>query len=373
MRFKAERAQFADAVLWAQRTVGDRATLPAVAGIRLVLAGDRLVLSSTNLESESELTIPVQAEREGTALVLGKLLADVVRSLPPAPVTADVQGDVLHLTCERARFALRLIPAEDFPALRQATAGGATAVLKADDFARTVAQVARAAGTDDARPVLTGVHMEATSDRLAVAATDSYRLAVRTVDWDQDAHGSAVVPKRALEQARHSAELLGGEVRMVLEAGQVTFAFGDRRLSSRLIEGTFPDYRQLLPTDVQRRLEIDRAELVEVVKRVAVVGEADPVSSPVTLDLSADTVRVSAGSGEVGRGEESLPARLEGDELQIAFNPRYLTDGLEVAGGERVLMEFRDELQPAVIRPPSGDASAERGGEFVYLLMPVRL
>jgi DNA polymerase III subunit beta len=376
MKFRAERTEFAEAAAWALRTVGARATLPALSGVHLEVADDRLTLRSTDYEVESELSIPVQADRDGVALVPGRLLGDVVRSLPNAAVSAEADGDRLHLTCGRATFDLRLIPnAEDFPAPRVAADDAAIAVLKADEFAKTVAQVARAASTDDARAVLTGVSLEASSGELTAAATDSYRLAVRTVPWDRGAETTALVPRRALEEARRSAESLGSEVRLVLEPTQVTFAFGDRRLTSRLIEGKFPDYRQLIPPGFERRLSVDRAELQEVVRRVAVVGETNTTATPVTLHLTADTVRVTAGSGEVGQADESLPGTLEGEPLEIAFNPRYLSDGLDAAGGERVVLEFRDELKPAVIRPATADDDgAETVAEdFLYLLMPVRL
>ncbi|MDP9405395.1 MAG: DNA polymerase III subunit beta [Actinomycetota bacterium] len=376
MKFRAERGEFADAASWALRSVGARATLPALSGVRLEVSGDRLVLSSTDLELSSELSVPVQAERDGVALVPGRLLGDVVRSLPNAAVSAEVDGDRLHLRCGRAQFALKLMPAEDFPSLPEPGRDAAVAVLKAEEFARTVAQVARAASGDDARPVLTGVSLEATAGALTAAATDSYRLAVRTVPWDQGAEHTALVPRRALEEARRSAELLGSEVRLVLEPTQVTFAFGDRRLTSRLIEGTFPNFRQLIPAGFERRLDVDRAELLEVVRRVAVVGDVNTAATPVTLHLTADTVRVTAGSGEVGQAEESLPGALDGEPLQIAFNPRYLTDGLDAAGSERVVLEFRDELKPAVLRPGVGadaPADAAPAADFLYLLMPVRV
>jgi DNA polymerase III subunit beta len=379
MKFRAERTEFADAVGWAQRTVGDRATLPALSGIRLEVNGDRLVLASSNLETDSVLSIPVQGERDGVALVPGKLLVDVVRSLPASAVSAEVTDDVLSLTCGRAQFALRLMPVEDFPALKQPSSGAAAAVLKVEDFARMAAKVTRAASTDDARPVLTGVSLVATATSLTASATDSYRLAVCELPWERGTEMTALVPRRALDHARHAAELLGSEVRLILESGQATFAFSDRRLVTRLIEGTFPDVSQLIPETWERRLTIDRAELLEVVKRVAVVGEANTAITPVTLQLSSDSVFVKAGSGEVGRGEETLSGVLEGDELQISFNPRYLTDGLEVTGGERVVIEFRDELKPAVLRPvlATGEDGAQEpdtaSQRFLYLLMPVRV
>lgn len=377
MKFRADRAEFAEAASWALRTVGARATLPALSGVLLTLEGDRLRLSSTDLEIASELTVTVAGERDGVALVPGRLLGDVVRSLPPAAVNAEVDSDRLHLACGRARFDIRLMPAEDFPSLPEPAADAPVAVLKAEEFGRAVSQVARAASTDDARPVLTGVSLEATAGMLTAAATDSYRLAVREVPWDQGAESTALVPRRALVEAQRAADALGSEVRLVLEPSQATFAFADRRLTTRLIEGKFPDFRQLLPSDFERRLEVDRAELIEVVKRVSVVGgDSSPTVAPVTLHLSADTVRVTAGTGEVGEAEESLPGVLQGEDLQIAFNPRYLTDGLDVAGSERVRLDFRDELKPAVLRrvPSSDDGRGVADeGDFLYLLMPVRL
>jgi DNA polymerase-3 subunit beta len=384
MKFRADRTQFADAATWALRSVGARATLPALSGVRLEVRDQRLTLSSTDLEISSELSIPVSGERDGLALLPGRLLGDVVRSLPNAAVEAEVVADRLHLQCGHARFDLRLMPVEDFPRLPEPAADAAVAVMKAEDFARTIGQVARAASVDDARPVLTAVSLEATAEGLTAAATDSYRLAVRTVPWDQGADMTVLVPRRALEEARRSADLLGSEVRLILESAQVTFAFPDRRLTTRLIEGRFPDYRQLIPVGFERRLEVDRAQLLEVVRRVAVVGDANTTVTPVTLHLSGDTVKVTAGSGEVGQAEESLPGSFEGEELQIAFNPRYLTDGLDAAGSERVVLEFRDELQPAVVRPagaepvagdggPADQAVPASSGEFLYLLMPVRV
>lgn len=378
MKFRADRTEFAEAAAWALRTVGARATLPALSGVKLEVTEQRLRLSSTDLEIASELSIPVQAERDGVILVPGRLLGDVVRSLPNAAISAEVDGDRLRLVCGRANFQLRLMPVEDFPPLLAPGPDATVAVMKAEEFARTVAQVARAASSDDARPPLTGVSLEASGGSLTAAATDSYRLAVRTVPWEQGAEATVLVPRRALVEAQRAADSLGSEVRLALESSQVTFDFGDRRLTTRLIEGKFPDFRQLLPTGYERRLDVDRGELMEVVKRVAVVGDAAATATPVTLHLSADTVRVTAGTGEVGQADESLPGAFEGEDLAIAFNPRYLTDGLDATGGERVLLEFRDELKPAVLRPAGAaagedDAAEAAPADFLYLLMPVRV
>lgn len=389
MKFRADRTEFADAVLWSLRTVGARASLPALSGVLLEVRGDQLLLRSFDNEMASEHWIPVAAEREGTALVPGRLLGDVVRNLPAAAVDAEVDGDLLHVTCKRAKFHLRLMPADDFPPIPEPAPDAPAADLDAAELSRTVAQVARAASAEDARPVLTGVSLEARPDALTAVATDSYRLAMRTVPWDQPAETTALVPRRALLEAQRAADAIGGSVRLVLEDAQATFAFGDRRLTTRLVEGRYPDVRQLLPGDSERVLVVDRAQLTEVVKRIAVVGvDAANTNTPVTLQLQADTVRVTAGSGETGQAEESLPAELEGEDLTISFNPRYLTEGLDATGSTRVRIELRDDVKPAVLRPipeeaGDDDATTETlddaapaagdGVDFLYLLMPMRL
>lgn len=369
MKFRAERAEFAEAAAWSLRTVGARVSLPALSGVRLEISGDTLVWSSHDLEVSSQLSTPVSGERDGVALVPGKLLSDVVRSLPQAAISAEVDGDRLRLLCGRARFDLRLMDVDDYPPLPGPAQDAPTAVLKADVFSALVGQVARAAGTDDARPVLTGVKLEAADGTLTAAATDSYRLAVRSVPWEAGTETTALVPRRALEEARRSADSLGGDVTLIIEDHQVTFGFGEeRRLTTRLIDGNYPPYRQLLPTGFERTCTIDRAELFEVVRRIAVVGESNTSSTPISLDIGADTVEVSAGSGEVGSAEESLPGTLDGEPLKIAFNPRYLADGLDAAGGDQVVFELQDEMKPAILRPVGEDA-----GDFAYLLMPVRI
>ena len=290
-----------------------------------------------------------------------------MRALPQDAVSLHVVGDLLKLTCGRAQFELRLMTSDDFPSLREPAADAPVATMKADEFASTVAQVARSASNDDARPVLTGVNLEATQGRLTAAATDSYRLAVRSVPWDQGADMTVLVPRRALEQARHAADALGSEVKLILEPQQATFEFSDRRLVTRLIDGRFPAYRELIPADFEREATVDRAELAEVVKRVAVVSDLTSTVTPVQLQLDRGH---PDGAGRVGR-DRARPRRpcrasCAGEPLEIAFNPRYLSDGLDAVGTEEVLMQFRDPLKPAVLRP----APAEPGGAAGGLPLP---
>ncbi|CAN5393904.1 DNA polymerase III subunit beta [soil metagenome] len=374
MKFRAERTEFEEGIKWIQRTVGERVSFPAMAGIKLSLADDKLTLSSTNGQVDSELTMTVQGERDGGALVSGKLLSNVVHLLPNDAVTIDTQGESLHISCGRASFELRLMMLEDFPTLRTPQEGAASATLKAEEFSRLIAQVSKSASTEDARAVLTGIKLEARDGTFTAAATDSYRLAVRSIPWDGDGTMDALISKRALDQARNAAEQLGSEVRLVLEASHATFEFADRRLVSTLIEGKCPDYRQLIPDGFERCIRVNRQDLTEVVRRIAVVGEADKAMTPVILEMAGNSVVVKADSSEAGQAQESLSVDLNGEAMAIAFTPRFLIDGLDAIGGDEVMLEFRDELKPAILRPPApeqGDDALD--ADFLYLLMPVRV
>lgn len=374
MKFRAERTAFEDAIKWVQRTVGERVSFPAMAGIKLSLAGDTLTMSSTNGQVDSELDLAVQGQRDGGALVSGKLLSNVIHLLPNDAVELDVSGESLHIACGRANYELRLMMLEDFPALRSPLDDALSATLKATEFAALVGQVAKSASTEDARAVLTGVKLEAGDQRFTAAATDSYRLAVRSIPWDGTGEMNALVSRRALDQARSAADMLGSEVTLVLEPSYATFQFADRRLVSTLIEGKYPEYRQLIPDGFERRIRVDRQALTEVVRRIAVVGEADKSMTPVIMEMADDSVVIKADSSEAGQAQELLPVELEGEPLAIAFNPRFLIDGLDAVGGEQVSFEFRDELKPAILRPPApeqGDDAPET--DFLYLLMPVRV
>jgi DNA polymerase III subunit beta len=366
----AERAEFADAVSWATRTVGARVTLPALSGVLLEAADGKLTCRATDLEVAAEIRIPVRIEQPGRVLLPGRLLSQLVAKFPDAPVHVKGEPDRVEITCGRATFHVRGMPVDDFPALPEPAEDAAQGVVKADAFARLVAQVARAASSDEARPVLTGVQLEAAGGTLTAAATDSYRLAVRSLTWDESVEGTALVPARALVEASKAGADAGGAVTVALEAGQVSFLFGDRRLTTRLIEGTFPNYRALLPDAHETSVVVERAALVEALQRVAVVAMGQ-ANTPISLTFGDGSVDLQAGSQEVGDAAEALPAEIDGEGLTIAFNPAFLLAGLEATGTERIRIELRDGLKPAVLRPHvDGDETTD---DFTYLLMPMRV
>lgn len=371
MKLRADRAEFADAVSWATRTVGARVTLPALSGVLLDAADGRLTCRATDLEVAAEVTIPVQIDEPGRVLLPGRLLAQLVARFPDAPVELSGDADRVELNCGRATFHIRGMPVDDFPTLPSPAEDQQPGVVRADAFARLVGQVARAASTEEARPVLTGVRLEAGDGQLTAAATDSYRLAMRTIPWEQAVTGESLVPARALQEAAKAATELGGTVEVVLEDGQVSFLLGDRRLTSRLIEGTFPNVRGLLPESHETTVIVERAPLIEALQRVSIVAQGK-ANSPVSLTFEDATVDLRANNQEVGDAAEALPAEIDGEGLTIAFNPTLLLAGLEATGTERIRIELRDGLKPAVIRPqPAADDDGPID-DLIYLLMPMR-
>jgi DNA polymerase III subunit beta len=369
VKLRAERAEFAEAVSWATRTVGARVTLPALSGVLLEAADGKLTCRATDLEVAAEIAIPVQIERPGRVLLPGRLLSQLVARFPDAPVQLTSEPDRVEITCGRATFHVRGMQAEDFPALASPAEDAPQGIVRADAFARLVSQVARAASSDEGRPVLTGVSLEAAEGTLTAAATDSYRLAVRSLSWEQAVDGSALVPARSLQEAAKAAAEVGGGVTVILEPGQVSFLFGDRRLTTKLIEGTFPNYRALLPDAHETSVIVERAALVEALQRVSIVAMGQ-ANTPVSLTFGDGSVDLQASNQEMGDAAEALPAEIDGEGLTIAFNPAFLLAGLEATGTERIRIELRDGLKPAVLRPHADDGQVD---DLTYLLMPMRV
>ncbi len=368
MKLTVPRQDLADAVAWATRVAGARATLPALTGVLLSAADGRLVLRATDLEVTAEVGVDARIAEPGTVLLAARLLAQLVARLPAGDVTLADDGDRVRIECGRARFRVRRIPAEDFPMPPALGDGAIEGTVKAHAFSRLVTQVGRAAAAgEDARAVLTGVNLEAADGRLTAAATDTYRLAARSVAFERAVEGSAIVPARALAEVDRAIAAGGGDVTVVLDAGQAQFRVGDRTLTTRLVEGPFPNYRSLLPDASEVTVVVDRAALTEALQRAQVVASA-AANTPVQLSFTEGGLELQVQNSEAGDATEQLAAEVTGGPLDIAFNPRYLADGLEAAGTERVRFELRDGLRAAVIRPEGEDVD-----DLTYLLMPMRV
>ncbi len=364
MKFRCERDTLVEALASAGRAVANRGgALPVLSGVRAELSGDRLRLTGSDLELTIEIEITVAGERDGVAVLPAKISSDLVRSLGDPRVEVSVEGDEARITAGRFESSLRLLPADEFP--RLAMPADEAVTLAAKDFAGALRQVVPAASADDARPILTGVLLAAEAGGLRLVATDSYRLAVRDLPGTSvlGEGQSVLVPSRAL---RELERLLGSAEEVTLRLGEREAAFevGHVRLTTRLIEGEFPNYRGLIPASHPNRLTVGREALVEAVKRVKLM--ARELNTPVRLAMSADGLELVAITQDVGQAHEQLDATYEGTELTVAFNPEYLLSGVEVTPGDEIHLDTVDAQKPAVIR--AGEAQ-----EFLYLLMPVRV
>ncbi|MCU1587263.1 MAG: polymerase beta subunit [Frankiales bacterium] len=374
MELRVERDALADAVVWTARSLPARPPMQVLLGLLLdVGQDDGLSVSGFDYEVSSQINVDATVKEPGRVLVPGRLLSDIVRSLPPQPVDLRLEGSRVVLTCGAARFTLPTLPVEDYPALpAMPTVAGS---LESDVFGAAVAQVALAAGRDDTLPVLTGVRVEIEGDQLTLAATDRYRLAVRTLPWkpqQPDLSATALVPARTLADTA-KALTTAAEVTLALSTGgsgegMIGFEGGGRRTTSRLLEGEFPKYRSLLPSESSAFAEVATAPLVEAVKRVALVAARN---APVRLAFSADGLVLEAGGQDEAQASEQLECGWEGEAMSIAFNPQYLLDGLGAVDSDTTTLSFTAPTRPAVLtgkRPTAGEVP-----DYRYLLMPVRL
>lgn len=362
MKFRCDRDDLSEALQTVMRGVSSRPGIPALTGVLMYATADgSLTLTTTDLEVAARLTIEVQVGEEGTALVPARLLADTAKSLSDAPVEFDADQTQARIRSAAYEGALRLLPAEDFPALQPPS--GIRVVVEAATFAEAVGQVARAASRDEARPVLTGVLVEVSREGVTLVATDSYRLAVRELVATAAGEAKAIVPERAISEGGRAAQAIEkGEVELFVDESQVSFQVGRLMLTSRLIEGEFPNYRQLLPERYENRLTVPRQQLLDAVRRVGLLARD---TAPVRLEFNALGVKLSSSSPDLGQAVEAVEAQYEGEDITAAFNPHYLSDGLAAAVGDTVRLEVRDGLKPGVVRGASE--------EFTYLVMPVRL
>jgi DNA polymerase-3 subunit beta len=385
LKFRLTREDFADAVAWVARNLPSRPTVPVLAGVLLTGSDDGLTVSGFDYEVSTEVQIPAEIASPGSALVSGRLLSDIVRSLPAKPVDVSVEGTRVSLTCGSARFSLPTMAVEDYPTLPSLP--DETGVVSSTLFAEAIGQVAVAAGRDDTLPMLTGIRVEISGEKVVLAATDRFRLAVRELTWSTDSAGveaAILVPAKTLaEAAKAGAD--GDDVHLSLGSGATVGKEGllgirskGKRSTTRLLDAEFPKFRQLLPSEHTAEATIGVAELTEAIKRVALVADR---GAQVRMEFADDALRLSAGADDVGRAEEDLPVEFSGEPLTIAFNPTYLTDGLGSLHADRVTFGFTTPSRPAVLRP-TGEDDGEAGGtgpfpsvltDYVYLLMPVRL
>jgi len=375
VKFRVDRDVFADAVAWAARSLPVRPSTPVLSGLLIEASDEGLVLSTFDYETSARATLSAEVADEGKALVSGRLLADIVRSLPAKPVELTLEGARASLTCGSARFSLQTMPVEDYPTLPDMPTAAGT--VKSDVFAHAVSQAVTAAGRDDMLPVLTGVRLEIDGSTISLLATDRFRLSIRELEWNPstpDETLAALVPAKVLADTAKSLTS-GSEVTIALSTGgagegiigfEGAAAGGVRRTTTRLLDGEFPKVRSLFPSEHLTKAMVEKAALVESVKRVSLVAERN---TAVQLKFSDGVLTLDAGSGDEAQASESIEADIQGEELTTGFNPQFLLDGLTAIDETTVELAFTQASKPVVLSGSSADADAA----FRYLLMPRRL
>lgn len=373
MKLRIERDALADAVLWASRSLPARPTSPILAGLKCEAdSSGTLSLSAFDYEVSARLSCAAEVLEAGSALVLGRLLADICRSLPNKIVELTADDAKIGVSCGSSRFSLPAMPVEEYPELPEVPEPVGT--IPGELFAEAVSQVATSASKDDTIPVLTGVRMECEPNTLTFMATDRYRLALREIMWHSNLTDSAVALVRG-KTLLDAAKSLGGsseDVTVSLSSSEgsrlIGFSSGTRHTTSLLLDGDYPKVRALFPASVPTHAVVHRGELLESVKRVALVADRN-----VSLRLSFEegSVTLDAGQGDEAQASETMEARLDGEPISVAFNPDFLVDGLASMPSAFVRMSFTQPTKPAVITPQS-EIDGSDFTEHRHLLMPVR-
>ena len=372
MKFLVEPNELVDAVNWVARSLSSRPIKPELLGI-MIDVDTSITLTGSDLETSTKAILRADISAKGKVLVPGRLLAEIARALPNKPITFTLDGSRVLVTAGAAKFTLPTLSVNEYPSLPELpeTAG----VIPSDVFSHAVNQVAIAAGKDDSLPTLTGVHIEINQNKITLAATDRYRLAVRELNWqakNSDIEVNTLVRARTLADA---AKSLTAHSQVTLALSPINsnerligFLSELKTMTSRTLDGTFPPFKHLLPTDSVAEATIEVAPFLDSVRRVALVTDK---TVPLRLIFAHNSLQLEAGAGEDAQATEELEIIYTGEPINIAFNPQYLTDGLQAIGTPYVQINFTGASKPAVLTGKH-ELSGTRDISYQYLLMPMR-
>ena len=363
LRITVPKDELVSALGVVARAVSTRTSVQILSGILIEARSGELKLAATDMELSLRATATAQTEGDGAIVLPGKTFVDIARLLPGDEVTIEHKPaeSVVHVAAGSAEYTLHTYNPEDFPRLPELDAVQ-TFVVDRESLLETIHRVARAASRDESRPVLTGILVSFRDGKIIMAATDSYRLAVKETELDGSAPDlEAIVPSRALQELARIATA-GETVEVGVHENQVLFSLEGVWLTTRRIDGQFPNYRQLLPEAFEHELTLPRVELLDVVRRAAVMIQR---ATPLQLRFAEGELTVIARTQDVGESKESMPVGFTGETLEIGFNADFLRDGLESMDGDDVRLKLISPLRPAVIQG--------EGDDFTYLVMPIRL
>ncbi len=363
MKCSVDRDELLRHVTMAGRGASTRSSIQVLAGIQLAARDGSLHLAATDMELSVRTRLAAEVGQEGVVVAPAKLVTDIVRGLDGDTVHIEGTSGSLTISSGSSTYTLNTFDAEDFPQL-PATTGQLFSVGR-DAFVHTVQAVSKAASSDESRPVLTGVKVQITSERLTMVATDSYRLSVKDTPIQTDLAEAveAIIPARALEELVRVADAsAAATIAVGIEANQILFGVDESWVTARRIEGQFPNHAQLIPQAFEHEAVIDRSELLDVVNRARIMAQRN---SPLRMKFEDGTLTVSASTQDVGAATESLPIRYEGEELTIGFNADFLRDGIQSIPGDTITIQLISPLRPGLLRSDEDS--------LIYLIMPVRL
>jgi DNA polymerase-3 subunit beta len=371
MKFRVERDVLADAVTWAARTLPTRPPVPVLAGIQIEAGNGILRLSSYDYDVSTRIEISADISEDGTALVSGRLLADIARALPAKPVDIEVVGMKAVITCGASRFTMAIMPIAEYPELpAMPTVIGS---IDGPTFVEAVNQVTVAASKDETLPLLTGVRMEIEGEKVTFLATDRYRLALRDINWvpvRPDISEAALVRARTLSDAAKS--LGSSDVTTALSVGEgvglIGFEAGGRHTTSGLLDGDYPAVRKLFPESTPIHAVMNVEELSQAARRVALVAERN---APIRLSFTQGQVLLQAGAGDDAQASEEIEANLVGEDIQVAFNPNFLLDGVGAMTTEFIRLAFTQPSKPVEFTGQT-TIEGEDDRSYRYLLVPIR-
>ena len=384
MKIRLERDVMAEAVAWAARSLPSRPSVPILAGLLIKADANGVTMSSFDYETSAQVAVQAQVIDEGEALVSGRLLSEIARSLPNRPVDLTADAHRVELVCGSARFTLQMLPVADYPALPQMPT--ATGTITSEKFAQAINQVVVAAGRDELLPVFTGVRVEIEGDTLSLLATDRYRMALKDLSWrpaSSSASGAALVPARVLSEAARS--MAGGEAVTVAlsstDAGEGLIGLegesngGNRQLTTRLLSGEFPKVRHLMDIKPTVAVRCKTEEIIASVKRVALVAERN---TPLRMLIGDDQIALEAATGDQAQASEAVAAQVEnvtGGELALTaagFNPHYLSDALGAIDAPYVHFSFTAAGKPCLVQGMS-EIDGEPNADYKHVIMLMRL
>jgi len=366
LQLECARGELLEKVQVVQKGVSTRSTLPILTGILFKVEDNKLFLSSTDLEISIKCECDVNTITPGSVVIPARLIGDVLRNLPEAIVklNSNKSTNQVELECEKAKFNIKVLPPEDFP-ITPELKKEQSCTVKSKSFIDALKQITKATSKDETRPVLTGVLFNINENKLKMVATDSYRLAIKEIECisSMDQQIKLVIPGRVLDEIIKIAPKEESEIRLLIGENQAGFKFDNIQIITRLIEGEFPKYQQLLPESYQVQLRLNKEVLIGATKRVSLLALNN---APIKVSIGNNNFAISSQSSDVGEATEELDIKEEVEPITIAFNAQYLLDGLLSINSDNFILEIKSPLNPALLR-------AEEEKNFLYLVMPVRI